>query len=475
MSRGKKSHVNDLTKLRRILDNVSDPTLKYLISKNEQALESVRRRLLGDFFIPRPQTSRFIYSSDSLEPRVTIRPMTTLSPSVMSVLPLRESYAPLPEFELVSLVAPTASLPSPAVGFLDEDLFEVEKIERCIPEFLEVTPKETVQEPQEVSVNVHDKETTVPESSLPEWQPVEEEVTASEESPQQRPVENAPEFERADISATSEEEPSSEWATSLQKEEQLETPVVFIPASPPEPSSQPLSKQQQRAAIKAQRRKEKDAKRQQKIEMKRIQKEQREKKRAEKRTAKQQAAPSTQAEFSTVSEISQIRVDYDNFKGIESIDETTAELLYKNGYFSIENIQDATIDDLAQIPGISRKLAKQIKKETDKTIIETDSSEFIPTTKKRTKKKEKKKLAGSSEWESSSLDVKKSKTPSPRICTYKGYTLYRRVLRKQGGKPSTFHYFAKKKSDKGHPAPLPEGYRIVVNKKTGVPYLKKKR
>ncbi len=62
---------------------------------------------------------------------------------------------------------------------------------------------------------------------------------------------------------------------------------------------------------------------------------------------------------------------------------------------------------------------------------------------------------------------------SLNVCTYKEYTLYKRDTRKPDGKRSTIHFFTKSKSDKGHPSTLPEGYRIALNKKTGVPYRKK--
>jgi len=483
MSREKKSQVDDLTKLRRIIDNPSDPSLKYLITKDETALESVRRRLLGDLFVTKPckdyvvratDSNRFQYSTDSLEPRVTIRPIKPL-PSVFASLPPIEMHAPLPEFQLVP-PTPPLTLASPQITFTGEDLFEVEHIEQCIPEFLEIIPKQSFQEPQKVGLTVHDQETSPHESRLPEWQPVnEEQAGESKEPPQALPLEDIPEFERVDNTVTSEEQRSSGAETLLQKEEPIEPSVVFIPVAPPEQASLELTRQQERAAKKAQKQKERDAKRQQKLEMKRLKKEKREQERAAKRAAKQPEESSAQAEFINVSEIPVIHVDYNNFTGIKCIGDTTAELLYKHGYFSIENLRDGTVEDLAQIPGINRRLARQIKKEIDEQVIETETTEFLPKKHKKTKKKGKKKTAHSAEWEPSVSQEKRQKTPSPPICTYKEYTLYRRKTKRHDGKKSRFHYFAKRKSDKGAPAPLPEGYRIVVNKKNGVPYLKKKR
>jgi len=48
------------------------------------------------------------------------------------------------------------------------------------------------------------------------------------------------------------------------------------------------------------------------------------------------------------------------------------------------------------------------------------------------------------------------------------YTLY------QNKKHPHLRYFSKKKSSKGKPIDVPTGYNVKVNKKTGLPYLKKK-
>ncbi len=215
--------------------------------------------------------------------------------------------------------------------------------------------------------------------------------------------------------------------------------------------------------------------------MKRLKKEKQEKQRDVKQTMEEaqhllqpEEETPLEAELIEVTETPRIKVDYNNFNGIESIDEKTAELLYKNGYFSIENIRDATIDDIVQIRGIKRKLAKQIKKEIEDQITETDTSEFIPANQKTTKKKEKRTLQDSAEWESSTTKVKTQKSSAFDVCTYKEYTLYQRETKTPNGKRSTLHFFTKNKSDKGHPSPLPKGYRIALNKKTGVPYLKKR-
>ena len=48
MSKGKKSKINKMEKLRQILDNPYDPKIKKSISKDNENLESIRQRLSGE-------------------------------------------------------------------------------------------------------------------------------------------------------------------------------------------------------------------------------------------------------------------------------------------------------------------------------------------------------------------------------------------------------------------------------------------
>ncbi|MEF8879714.1 MAG: hypothetical protein V5A64_04915 [Candidatus Thermoplasmatota archaeon] len=53
------------------------------------------------------------------------------------------------------------------------------------------------------------------------------------------------------------------------------------------------------------------------------------------------------------------------------------------------------------------------------------------------------------------------------------YTLYKREIKQKNGKSRTFYYFSKNDAEKGEPCSKPEGYKVEINPKTGVPYLKK--
>jgi hypothetical protein len=484
MSREKKSQVDDLTKLRRILDNSSDSNIDALFSENEKALTSVRRRLRGAPLKTQLQPDRFSRTIHSLEPRVYVHPKTTVAPRL--TIPVQKSKPPvvLPEFELVSTSIPIKTIPSPEVTFTSEDLFEVEKIETILPEFLEITPKETTQKPLETIQTTRNEEIPISESDLPEWQPIKDEPGREPLKSHRTPkIDDIPEFERVRASTKPEvlEKPVTSEMNPA-KEVSIETPVVFIPVESSEPSFQKFSHKQNREEKIAQRKKEREAKRRKKIELKKLKKEKREKKHPENQiTNEHHPLQQPRDEMSSVSryidavDTPQIPIDIVAFKDIKSIDEITAEILYKNGYFSIENLKDATVDDLVEIRGIKRKLAKQIKKEIEQKMTITEDVEFVPIKQKTTKKKLKKNLDDSTEWESFPSKETINKSSSISVFTYKEYTLYTRETSNPAGKKTAVHFFSKEKPEMSAPAQLPEGYQISVNKKTGIPYLKKKR
>jgi Holliday junction resolvasome RuvABC DNA-binding subunit len=58
------------------------------------------------------------------------------------------------------------------------------------------------------------------------------------------------------------------------------------------------------------------------------------------------------------------------FNKIKSIDEKTAILLYDHGFTSIDALNISSVKDIAKIPGIKKRKAKQIKKEVDEKTNE---------------------------------------------------------------------------------------------------------
>ena len=459
MSREKKSKVDDVGTLRKILDNSSDPNIKKLISPDETALESVRRRLTGDTFKTKPHYDRFYHTFNPLEPKVTIHPMNPVSHRSITPPPKFKVTTALPEFESISPFTPTKTIPSQALTFTAQDLYEIEKIKIIKPELAD-------------------------DSSLPEWQPVEEiQLEEQPRSPTKSADNHIPEFQQEDIPINSEKiEKTADLKPFPPKEEPTETLVQFIALESPEPQLQKLTQKQEREAKKIQKIKEKEATRLKKLELKKLKRETRYKEREATRIIKEQqdtqqipAEKPSYPEHVITDESPAIKVDLAAYKGIKSIDEKTAELLYTNGYFSIENLKDATIDDLASIRGIKRKLAKQIKKEIEQKTKIPEETEFLPIKQKKSAKKPKKKPGDTAEWESYPIEQTIKKPSLKSIYTYKEYTLYQRKTGKHRGKKTTIHFFSKEKPDTGHPVQLPEGYQIAVNKKTGIPYLKKNK
>lgn len=57
--------------------------------------------------------------------------------------------------------------------------------------------------------------------------------------------------------------------------------------------------------------------------------------------------------------------------------------------------------------------------------------------------------------------------------TYLGYTLYTRPVRLKGGKEQTIYFFSKQIPKSGTAIPKPEGYEVGVNRRSGLPFLRK--
>ena len=80
------------------------------------------------------------------------------------------------------------------------------------------------------------------------------------------------------------------------------------------------------------------------------------------------------------------------------------------------------------------------------------------------------------EWDSYdaeevNLDEQKEES---KYYTHGDFTLYKKEIKTVTGKNRVVHFFSKKKPDVGEPVQLPEGYEVKVNKRTELPYLKKK-
>jgi len=184
---------------------------------------------------------------------------------------------------------------------------------------------------------------------------------------------------------------------------------------------------------------------------------------------KSQVAEKIKEEIPVTKEESKIDV----FKDIESIDEKTAKLLYKSRIISVDILRETPIDELTKIKGIRRKFAKKIKKEVGeapKRIDRKDEWHVVVDTPK-SDIKEKREVKHSFHKD----EVPEQKQKETKTYRYGDYTLYRKEIKVGPGKKRTIHFFSRAEPEDGGPVNLPEGYEVKVNKKTGVPYIRKKK
>jgi len=164
------------------------------------------------------------------------------------------------------------------------------------------------------------------------------------------------------------------------------------------------------------------------------------------------------------------------FQEIDSINIKISKLLKENGINSIEDIKKTTIKNLCKINGIKRKDAKQIKKEVkdilNKKIAKIASkgsygrgeNPFIDDN-----------TDDWDDWEYFDEDkISKQEKRNLKGFIYKEYTLYKRIITTKNGIIRTIRFFSKAQPEKAESIDLPKGYEVKVNKKTGVPYLRKK-
>ena len=57
--------------------------------------------------------------------------------------------------------------------------------------------------------------------------------------------------------------------------------------------------------------------------------------------------------------------------------------------------------------------------------------------------------------------------------TYEGWTLYTRDVKLKGGRNQTIYFFSKRTPKSGTPCQLPDGFKVIVSKRTSLPLLKK--
>jgi ERCC4-type nuclease len=165
-------------------------------------------------------------------------------------------------------------------------------------------------------------------------------------------------------------------------------------------------------------------------------------------------------------------IDENIFEGIESIDEKTSILLKENGISTIDALKDASIKDLAKIKGIKRKTAKKIWKEISslpQEYKETELNQSFDQVEEET-------FVEEDEWEYYDEDmVSESKKEELKGFRYDDYGLYEKEIQTKSGNKRKVRFFSKAEPEDAEPIDLPKGYKVKKNKKTGLPYLRKKK
>jgi len=167
------------------------------------------------------------------------------------------------------------------------------------------------------------------------------------------------------------------------------------------------------------------------------------------------------------------KIEFDKinvFNDIKSINYKIAEILLNNGYKSVDDLKEITIKDLIKINGIRRKTAKKIKKDIERYYENQDNPEFEIIEDE----------ISDDDFEKTEFDVKKEekidyKKQKDGVFKHGEYTLYRKEIKLQSDKKRIIHFFSKEKPDDGKKVSLPEGYKVKTNKKTGVPYISRKK
>jgi hypothetical protein len=69
---------------------------------------------------------------------------------------------------------------------------------------------------------------------------------------------------------------------------------------------------------------------------------------------------------------------------------------------------------------------------------------------------------------------KKQKEAKNMVFKFYNWTLYTRDVQLKGGRSITIYFFSTRVPKNGTACEMPEGYTVGVNKRTGLPYVRKK-
>jgi len=162
----------------------------------------------------------------------------------------------------------------------------------------------------------------------------------------------------------------------------------------------------------------------------------------------------------------------------ELVEEQTYNNSKPEEYETIEESKDETLDE-----GVTLIKTDDEQENKDVLIWEPVTTDIGKEKKLVKKKNILKKITPEitdKEPELMVTELKKSikklqKLDTKLVYNFKGYILYQKEIDLGNNKKRVIHFFSKDKPDDSIPSALPDNYEVKINKKTGVPYIRKKR
>ena len=382
----------------------------------------------------------------------------------------------------------------------DEQSIIKDTVEPPVEEFIEITAQEKQSEqeftaeepiPEPILVNKDEKPdkeleiTHEEKQDTAEWKQVEQskqpELIFEEFSEETTPTQIEAEVEI--------KQSSEDIATWEPIEENTQPSSSFVEEKECTDSEQPLpSSKESKADLKRNQKEIKQQKKQQqkqqRLEEKKKKQQEKEKKKAEKKQQKMMKKNHyqvlrTEKQVWDIEETSQI-TEYQEKGTLEEGD--THLVSQENTDYDQEMFHEVPQEKsftLVEEPQISSESKMENQEPSQKKKV---FKILTPKRKSTLKTKKDKKTKTMKSVDSDFLDGKENtdslkqsdtQNTSP-IFTHGDFRLYEKDITTPAGKTRTVRFFSKKTPDEGRPISLPEDYSVKVNKRTGLPYLKKK-
>jgi len=301
------------------------------------------------------------------------------------------------------------------VDFADEDLFEVERMVDEIPEFVEVQPQGEEED-----------------ESVPQFEEVSEGKGEMDELPKWEPV----------LEENQKQVPEIEKESDLKK-----TIKKFEPMKPVEEAEDEKRKPEKSET-------EKELEESNKLDEEKGNMEIWDEPETELSSVKQNGS-SVWEPINGMKKKRDLKKRAEIFKIFAScnhINQETAVLLFDHGIKTVNELKKTSLETLKDIDGINDEQAEHIFHEVNKDSEKISDAKEV---------KEEKEVV--------------SEASKQKPYQYGAYSLYKKEISIGNDKTRIVHFFSKKPPEDSQPSLLPSGYEVKVNRKTGVPFIKKIR